>query len=76
MLEEASGEVGSGRDWEAEIRAGFHVAPPIATLHIHIISTAFGNNMGQLRTGREHLAVSTGFFAAIHEVPLVTDDRQ
>ena len=75
MPEEAYGGTASaGRDWDAETRAGFHVASSIATLHIHVISVEFCKNTSQLWTGKEYLAISTEFITTMNEVLLVTDD--
>jgi hypothetical protein len=44
-LEKLHGKTASAeRDCEAEIRAGFHIAPSINHLHGHIISTNSGNS--------------------------------
>ena len=61
------------RDWEAEIRTGFHVLPSMNHLHIHIISTDFCNTE-QEWTGRQYLAMGTSFFTSLDELPLREDD--
>ena len=62
------------RDWEAEIRAGFHVAPSMNHLHIHVISTDFCNTTAKAWTGREYLAMGTEFFTSLDELPLPSND--
>ena len=61
------------RDWEAEIRTGFHVLPSMNHLHIHIISTDFCNTE-QEWTGRQYLAMGTAFFTSLDELPLPDND--
>jgi len=58
------------RDWKADIRAGFHVAPSMNHLHIHVISTDFCNTTAKQWTGREYLAMGIEFFTSLDELPL------
>lgn len=64
----------ANRDWEAEIRAGFHVAPSMNHLHIHVISTDLCNTTAKRWTGREYLALGTEFFTSLDELLFSGED--
>ena len=63
----------TNRDWEAEIRTGFHVLQSMNHLHIHIISTNFCSTEKEW-TSREHLATGTFFFTSLDKFPLPEND--
>ncbi|KAH0602548.1 uncharacterized protein H6S33_008629 [Morchella sextelata] len=62
-----------GRDWESEVKVGFHAGPSMNHLHVHVISR--DNYSSCLKKALHYNSFNTNFFVNIEELPLSKSER-
>lgn len=70
--EAESGELPSGRDWEADVRCGVHAVPSMSHLHVHVFSRDM--HAESLKHRKHYNSFNTPFLVDVDELPLSVDD--